>query len=39
MPDTGNAKDCLELSPTNFTIFTFTTKNVTSRTYLISFPV
>ena len=22
MPDTGNAKDCLELSPTNFSIFT-----------------
>ena len=37
MPDTGNAKDCLELSPTNFSIFTL--KNVTWRTYLISFPV
>ena len=22
MPDTGNAKDCLELPPTNFSIFT-----------------
>ena len=37
MPDTGNAKDCLELSPTHFSIFTF--KNVTWRTYLISFTV
>ena len=37
MPDTGNAKDCLELSPTNFSIFTL--KNVTWRTYLISFTV
>ena len=37
MPDTGNAKDCLELPPTNFSIFTL--KNVTWRTYLISFPV
>ena len=36
MPDTGNAKDCLELPPTNFSIFTL--KNVTWRTYLISFP-
>ena len=35
MPDTGNAKDCLELLPTNFSIFTL--KNVTWRTYLISF--
>ena len=34
MPDTGNAKDCLELPPTNFSIFTL--KNVTWRTYLIS---
>ena len=34
---TGNAKDCLELPPTNFSIFTF--KNVTWRTYLISFTV
>ena len=25
MPDTGNAKDCLELSPTHFSIFTFKT--------------
>ena len=37
MPDTGNAKDCLELPPTNFSIFTF--KNVTWRTYLTSFTV
>ena len=37
MPDTGNAKDCPELSPTNFSIFTL--KNVTWRTYLISFTV
>ena len=35
MPDTGNAKDCLELPPTNFSIFTL--KNVTWRTYVISF--
>ena len=34
---TGNAKDCLELPPTTFLIFTF--KNVTWRTYLISFTV
>ena len=34
MPDTGNAKDCLELPPTTFSIFTL--KNVTWRTYLIS---
>ena len=27
MPDTGNAKDCLELPPTNFSIFTL--KNLT----------
>ena len=37
MPDTGNAKDYLELPPTNFSIFTL--KNVTWRTYLISLPV
>ena len=37
MPDTGNAKDCLEFLPTNCSIFTLI--NVTSRTYLISFPV
>ena len=37
MPDTGNAKDCLELPPTNFSIFTL--KNVTWRIYLISFTV
>ena len=37
MPDTGNAKDCLELPPTNFSIFTL--KNVTWQTYVISFPV
>ena len=37
MPDTGNAKDCLELPPTNFSIFTL--KNVTWRTYLIIFSV
>ena len=37
MPDTGNAKDYLELPPTTFSIFTL--KNVTWRTYLISFPV
>ena len=36
-PDTGNVKDCLELPPTNFSIFTF--KNLTWRTYLISFTV
>ena len=36
MPDTGNVKDCLELPPTNFSIFTL--KNVTWRTNLISFP-
>ena len=35
MLDTGNAKDCLELPPTIF--FIFTLKNVTWRTYLISF--
>ena len=35
MPDTRNAKDCLELPTTNFLIFTL--KNVTWRTYLISF--
>ena len=34
MPDIGNAKDCLELPPTNFSIFTL--KNVSCRTYLIS---
>ena len=34
---TGNAKDCLGLPPTTFSIFTF--KNVTWRTYLISFTV
>ena len=34
MPDIGNAKDCLELPPTNFSIFTL--KNVIWRTYLIS---
>ena len=37
MADTGNAKDCLELPPTTFSIFTL--KNVTWRTYLISFTV
>ena len=37
MPDTRNAKDCLELPPTNFSIFTL--KNVTRQTYLISFIV
>ena len=37
MPDTGNAKDCLESPPTFFSIFTF--KNLTWRTYLISFTV
>ena len=37
MPDTGNAKDCLALPPTNFSIFTL--KNVTWRTYLISLTV
>ena len=37
MPDTGNAKDCIEFLPTNFSIFSL--KNVTWRTYLISFPV
>ena len=36
MPDTGNAKDCLELPPT-FSIFTL--KNVTWPTYFISFTV
>ena len=34
MPDTG---DCLKLPPTNFSIFPF--KNLTWRTYLISFTV
>ena len=37
MPHSGNAKDCLELPPTNFSIFTF--KNLSWRTYLISFTV
>ena len=37
MPDTRNAKDCLELPPTNFAIFTL--KNMTWPTYLISFTV
>ena len=37
MPDTGNAKECLELPPSNFSIFTL--KNVAWRTYLISFTV
>ena len=37
MPVTGNAKDCLELPPTNFSMFTL--KNMTWRTYLISFTV
>ena len=37
MPDTGNAKDYLELQPTTFSIFTL--KNMTWRTYLISFTV
>ena len=35
IPDTRNAKDCIELPPTNFSIFTL--KTVTWRTYLISF--
>ena len=37
MPDNRNAKDCLELPPTTFSNFTL--KNVTWRTYLISFTV
>ena len=37
MPDTGNAKDYFELPPTTFSVFTL--KNVTWRTYLISFTV
>ena len=37
MPDTGNVKDCFEVPLTNFSIFTL--KNVTWRTYLISFTV
>ena len=37
MPDTRNATDCLELLPTNFSIFTL--KNMTLRTYLISFTI
>ena len=37
MPDTRNAKDCLEIPPTNLSIFTL--KNVTWRTYLIIFTV
>ena len=37
MPDTRNAKDCLELPPTNCSIFTL--KSLTWRTYLISFTV
>ena len=36
-PDTGNAKDWLKLPLTKFLIFKL--KNVTSRTYLISFTV
>ena len=36
MPDTRNVKDCLELPPTTFSIFTL--KNVT-WTYLINFTV
>ena len=36
-PVTGNVKDCLELPPTNFSIFTL--KNVTWRTYMVSFTV
>ena len=34
MLDTRNVKDCLELPPTDFSIFTL--RNVTGRTYLIS---
>ena len=37
MPETGNAKDFLELPPTNVSIFTL--KNATWRIYLISFTV
>ena len=37
VPGTGNAKDCLKLPPTNFSIYTL--KNVTWRSYLISFTV
>ena len=37
MPDTGNAKDYLELPPTTFSICAL--KSVTWRTYLISFTV
>ena len=37
MPDTGNAKDYLELAPTNYPIFTL--KSVNWRTYLINFTV
>ena len=37
MPDTGNEKYYLELPPTTFSILTL--KNVTGRTYLISFTV
>ena len=37
MTDTGNPKDCLELPPKNFSIFTL--KNVPWRTYLIIFAV
>ena len=37
MPATGTAKDCLELPHANFSIFTF--KNLSWRTYLISFTV
>ena len=37
MPDTGNAKYCLELPPKTFSIFT--SKKGTWRTYLISFTV
>ena len=37
MPDTENAKDYLELPPTTYSVFTL--KNVTWRTYLISFTV
>ena len=37
MPDTENAKDYLKLPPTTYSVFTL--KNVTWRTYLISFAV
>ena len=33
MPVTGNEKDCLELPPTNFSIFTLKKRNLTKLFY------